>query len=60
MKKRLNEPFIDNIILWITKYNNKVIRSINDVKFKKSEYYIEDWHIKKYTKEELELLDWKN
>lgn len=60
MKKRLNEPILDNIILWVTKYNNQLIHSIKDIKFVKSEYYIEDWHIKRYTKEDLKLLDLKN
>jgi spermidine synthase len=60
MKERLKEPVLDNIKLWVTKYNNQIIYSVKDVEFQKSEYYIEWWHIKRYTREELELLDWKN
>jgi hypothetical protein len=55
MKKRLNEPTIDNIILWETQYKWITITRKN-IPFQKSNYYIEWNTIYKYTEKELSAL----
>ena len=55
MKKRLNEPTIDNIILWETRYKWITITRKN-IPFQESNYYIKWNTIHKYTKKELSAL----
>ena len=58
MKKRLYGLKQSKIILWHTKDSKgKVIFDKKQAEFEPSEYYLEGWHIHRYTAKELAVLD---